>query len=360
MSRAIGHVRNALKDVGGPAPSAEAVEGRPEIVVRVPSDLIDPNAPASHMAQVLMEVVRSVPVKCRVSSIEVPPDLFAGPKVGLQGIRKLTGTRGPLLGVVIRSESSEPFDQAKKFYELAVAGADIGVETPFLLDQPFSPLSARVSHAADMVDRVREEVGRRVIYAVSVDTRSDALMSLVESAADAGISCVALGSPTFEAIEAIARSGHRVAVYVRGGAMDPGLSWASPEAAAALLRLAGADVVERPSAGWRLGRSEISSIDSALLGKLVERAKKSLPAAVGMVHPGSVETNVLLFGTDQALMFDEGVYGHPWGCKSGVIAARAALDAALRGEGFYEAVEGSEELKLAADRWGYLPPDEVP
>jgi len=359
VDRAASRVQDALTDVGGPAPKVDVREGRPDVVVRVPVDLIDASAPATHLAQILKEAVRSIPSECQVSSIEIPPDVFVGPKVGLQGIRKLTGTRGPLLGVVIRSESSEPFDQAKRFYELAVAGADMGVETPFLLDQQFSPLSARVSHAADMIDRVREEVGRRVIYAVSVDTKSDALMGLVESAADAEIPCVALGSPTIESVEAIARSEYKVAIYVRGGAVDPGLSWMSPEAAATLLRLAGADIVERPSAGWKLKKDEISSINSSLLEKLAEGVRKSLPAAVGAVHPGSVETNVMLFGTDQVLMFDESIYGHPWGCRSGVMAARAALDAALRGEGFFEAVEGSEELKLAADRWGYLSPDEV-
>ena len=84
-----------------------------------------------------------------------------------------------------------------------------------------------------------------------------------------------------------------------------------------------------------------------------------MPSARGAVHPGSVEANVSLFGVNQVLLFDEGVYDHPWGYKSGVSAARAAIDAALRGEGFFEAVEASEEIRVAVDRWGYLAPDAV-
>jgi len=350
-------LNSEFRGLGEPAPRVARGEVEGALVVEIPVDILDPASPATHLAQVLRWIVGAVPARATVSRLSLPGEPFRGPRLGLRDVRRHTGIRGPLLGVVIRADSREPFDLAKRFYELASAGADLGLELEVLTDHPDSPISARASHAADMVDRVKEETGRRPIYVVSVEADASSLLDRVQEVADSGLPFVALGASSLGSVEAVAASDLKVGVYARGGPGHPSMGWLSPGACAALLRSAGAGLVERPSAG-SIPRSDIGEADSALLSE-VEGLARAMPAARGGLHPGSVEANVSLFGVDQALVFDEGVYDHPWGFKSGVSAARAAIDAALRGEGFYEVVEANEEIRAAVDRWGYLAPDAV-
>ncbi len=357
VEAAVEALNSAFRGLGDPAPRVKRVADGERLTVEIPRDIVDPASPATHLAQMLRSVLRAIPAEARVSRLAVPEGLFRGPRLGLKDVRRYTGIRGPLLGVVIRAESREPFELAKRFYELAASGADLGLEPEFLVDHPDSPISARASHAADMMDRVKEETGRRPIYVVSVESRADALVDRVQEAADAGLPFAAVEASSLASIEAIAALDVKIGVYARGGPGYVPMRWLSPGACATLLRLAGAGMVERPSAG-SAPRASIEETDSALLGK-IQGIRSAMPSARGVMHPGSVEANVSLFGANQVLLFDEGVYDHPWGYKSGVSAARAAIDAALRGEGFFEAVEASEEMRVAVDRWGYLAPDAV-
>ncbi len=297
--------------------------------------------------------------------MQIPKDLltyFPGPKLGSEGIKRMLASKGPLLGVVMRTNPEIlPATQARIFYDIAISGIDVGADPQYLSNQSFSPIEARTSHFADMIDRVRGETGRRIMYAINITAGCDKIMEFAEKAVENGataleidISCTGLST-----LEMLNKEGDfGVPIYVTGineASFITSRGSISGKAMALMVRLLGGDLIARVAISRESYHlEELKGIDEAMRRKL-DKLSPAMPAACRGVFPGSLEANILTFGQDQVLMADEAIFFHPWGIQAGAKALREAMDAIMRGEGVLMAAQTHDELKQAIEKWGYGP-----
>jgi len=303
--------------------------------------------------------------KVELVDIRIPKDLltyFPGPKLGGEGIKRMLASKGPLLGVVMRTDPEIlPATQARIFYDIAISGIDVGADPQYLTNQNFSPIEARTSHFADMIDRVRGETGRKIMYAINITSRCDKILEFAEKAIENGatalevdISCTGLS--TLEIL--VKEGGFEVPIYVTGvheASFITSKGSISGKAIALMIRLLGGDLIARRAISREsYNVEELKGIDGAIRRK-IDNVFPAMPAACRGIFPGSLEANILTFGQDQVLMADEAIFFHPWGIQAGAKALREAMDAIMRGEGVLMAAQTHDELKQAIEKWGYGP-----
>ncbi|MGC9019843.1 MAG: RuBisCO large subunit C-terminal-like domain-containing protein [Candidatus Methanodesulfokora sp.] len=317
--------------------------------VQVPRTIFDIN---SGLLQSLALVINSLPHgNIRLEDVEADFSYMSGPSNGAEGIIRSFGTRGVILGAVLRPiQGIHPADLADVSYKLISAGLDFIRDIPGLIDQEASQIGLRISLIGEKIDKVKEETGRRAVYWVNVTSRLGKLIDIVQKSLDNGTRTLFydLSIGCMDGITAIREAfGKKVFLYVN---LPSYQSPFSPSILAKFARLYGADIVERPGY-YGTNREEVSNIDRALASDI--GVKKSLPAARN-IHPGEVEANLAIFGEEQAIIADEAVYGHPMGEEAGVRSMRECIDAFLRGEKLPEIINSYEEIKIAVEKWGIL------
>ena len=336
--------------------------------IEYPLELFDPESIGvpqliSTITTNFFEVIKAASIE--LVDIRLPEGFlkyFPGPRFGIEGIKKAVASKGPLLGVVMRtSPDTLPAAQARIFYEIATSGIDIGMDPQYLTNQEFSPIEARASHFADMIDRVRGETGRKIVYAINITSRCDKILELAERAVDNGATAleIDISSTGFSALETLIRNGgFNVPIYVTGvyGASFVTLRRSiAGKIIAFIVRLLGGDIIARSSVSHNnYSVDELREIDTMLKRKEGD-ILPAMPAAYGKIFPGSLEANILTFGQDQILVADEAIFSHPWGVQAGARALREAMDAIMRGEGVLMAAQTHDELKQAIEKWGYIP-----
>jgi len=303
--------------------------------------------------------------KVEIVDIRIPKDLltyFPGPKLGSEGIKRMLASKGPLLGVVMRTNPDIlPATQARIFYDIAISGIDVGADPQYLTNQNFSPIEARTSHFADMIDRVRGETGRKIMYAINITSRCDKILEFAEKAVENGATAleVDVSSAGLSALEMLVKEGDlEVPIYVTGvqeASFLTSKGSISGKTTTLMVRLLGGDLIARRAISRdSYDVEELKGIDDVMRRKL-NNVLPAMPAACRGIFPGSLEANILTFGQDQVLMADEAIFFHPWGIQAGAKALREAMDAIMRGEGVLMAAQTHDELKQAIEKWGYGP-----
>ncbi len=79
--------------------------------------------------------------------------------------------------------------------------------------------------------------------------------------------------------------------------------------------------------------------------------KKVMPVASGGLHPRLVPDLIETFGKDVVIQAGGGIHGHPEGTKTGALAMRHAVDAALKGVSLEEYAKNHPELRGALETW---------
>jgi ribulose-bisphosphate carboxylase large chain len=79
--------------------------------------------------------------------------------------------------------------------------------------------------------------------------------------------------------------------------------------------------------------------------------KTVMPVASGGLHPRLVPALLDIFGKDVIIQAGGGIHGHPDGTKTGALAMRHAVDAALKGISLEEYAKTHVELQGALDTW---------
>lgn len=284
-----------------------------------------------------------------------------GPAFGLDGIRELTGVRDrPLLLSMIKPCIGMTIeDSATIFRETALGGTDIIKDDEVLTHTTGSTPVERVRAFRKEAERVKEETGRTVPYAVNITGRPDRMLADAKACADEGATAFMINysATGYGALQMIRDA---VNVPVLGHFAGTGPFIESPHSGMAgtialgqLPRLAGADMamILTPWGGYPLStgtyRSTVSALRTPMAG-----LKPTLPLIGGGVHPGMVEKYVGDLGNDIALSPGGGVHGHPDGSRAGATAMRQAIDAVLEGRPVVEAGEEHEELSRALLTFG--------
>ena len=131
-----------------------------------------------------------------------------------------------------------------------------------------------------------------------------------------------------------------------------------------LARLIGVDQLHIGTVVGKLEGSleEVSEINEEMEKKVVKatkdrlaqdwkKIKPVLSVSSGGLHPGHVPYLVKHLGKDIVIQMGGGIHGHPNGTFRGAIAARQAVDAAMKGISLKEFAKNHIELRDALELW---------
>ena len=306
----------------------------------------------------------------RLIDIDFPKEFvreFKGPKFGIEGIRKIIGTlksRRPHIGTIIKPKVGlSPKETAKVAYEAAVGGVDFIKDDETLTNQKFCPLDERVSNVMEVLDKVKEETGRTVLYAPDITTEAYKVLELADRAIENGAKALMIDVLTsgFSALRLLAEDSsinvplhcHRAmhAAFTRNP--RHGISMLI---IAKIVRIIGGDQLHTGTAVGKMGGrdkriEEIVYIDN-WLRKEFYGLKKVFPVASGGIHPGIVPVNIKYLGVDVVIQAGGGVHGHPLGTRAGAMAMKQAVEATMKGISLKEYAKAHKELKIALEKWG--------
>ncbi|MBI5228982.1 ribulose 1,5-bisphosphate carboxylase large subunit [Candidatus Micrarchaeota archaeon] len=344
--------KNSISDIGFPIENFSwDVGGIPQLMSTIAGNLFG------------LEKLKNV----RLLDVHLPKSVvreFKGPRLGVEGLRKIIGTeinRRAHVGTIIKPKIGlPPKEQAEVFYEAASGGIDCGKDDETLSNQRFSPLLERAQAIREVVDKVKSETGRRVLYAINVTNRCDKLLETVDSAAENGatllmIDAVCVG---LNGIQAIAEANNHLPLLVhRAGhaAFDRNPRHGiNNMVIAKLSRLCGGDLIHTGAIGKMHGEVlEIRAYNDFLRREWFH-IRKSMPVASGGLHPGLVEKNIKLLGSDLQLQAGGGIHSHPKGTRAGAAAMRQAVEAVNHRIPLNEYAKTHSELKAALKKWGYV------
>ena len=302
----------------------------------------------------------------RLLDVEFPDVLvapFAGPKFGMEGVRRLVGTtKRPHVGTIIKPKVGlTPKDTAAVAFEAAIGGVDLIKDDETLTNQAFCPLGDRVAEVMARLDEAKSETGRHVLYAVNVSTRADGILDRAQTALDNGANMLMVDVLTsgFDAVRALAEDASvKVPLHIHR-TMHAAMT-RNPEHGIAmrpfarLVRMVGGDQLHTGTASGKMGSIPIDEIrgDNEALVCRCYGLKQVFPVSSGGLHPGKVGAELAALGTDLVLQAGGGIHGHPGGTAAGARAMRQAVDAFMEGIAAEEYAKDHYELEQALRKWG--------
>jgi ribulose-bisphosphate carboxylase large chain len=284
---------------------------------------------------------------------------YEGPRFGIEGMRALTAVYDrPLIGTIVKPKVGLPPDEySKVVYEAAMGGVDLVKMDETLTDQNFCRLEELVSWVMELLDQFEQSMKKKVLFAVNITDRPDKLLERADKVINLGANCLMIDvicsgltavqtlreDPSIRVPIYCHRAGH--AAFTRS--KDHGISWT---VYCKLVRMLGGDVLH---AGTIVGK--MAGNDELLNYKALRDDwfgfKPTMPAASGGLHPRLVPELVRYFGGDFMMNFGGGLHGHPSGTRAGAIAARQAVEAAMRTVGVDEYAKEHAELRTALKKW---------
>lgn len=299
----------------------------------------------------------------RLLDVEFPKEIipFKGPKFGIEGVRKLTGTTDrPHVGTIIKPKVGlNPEDTAAVAYEAAIGGVDLIKDDETLTDQKFCPIAQRLPLVMEKLDQVKSETGRTVLYAVNISAAGDKILERAKQAKEMGANMLMIDVIVcgFDAIRVVAedpsinlplhihRTMHAAITrnHEHGIAMRPFCR---------LVRMLGGDQLHTGTVSGKMEHDTQELIgDNRTLTHPWHGIRSVFPVASGGLHPGGVADEMRVLGNDLILQAGGGIHGHPDGTRAGATAMRQAVDAAMEEIPLATYAEDHPELKRALEKW---------
>ena len=358
---------------GLPAARQEALERHAGRVVTVEGNLIRIAYPLANLTPDLPALLTctfgklSMDGKIRLVDLTLPPHFaaaFAGPKLGVEGVRERTWVHGrPLLMSIFKSCLGLTLTElAEGFFQQALGGVDLIKDDEIFFNDSEAPFERRLEACLRAGERARRETGLTVIYAINLTGPVHQLPEKARRAVRLGANALLINVVPygFDLLQRLAEDPEitvpLVAHPALAGAIYPSGDYgiAAPLLLGTLMRLAGADLVLFPSpyGGMALERSEALDLASRLKDKTHLPCLPAFPVPSAGIHPGLVPHIMDDFGLDVVINAGGDIHGHPGGAAAGGRAFRAAIDASVAGTPLEEAAAGSSELRMALDQWG--------
>ena len=302
----------------------------------------------------------------RLLDVEFPKDFvreFPGPKFGVEGVREIVGTLGdrrPHIGTIVKPKVGlNPKETAEVAYEAGVGGVDLVKDDETLTNQRFCPIKERLPAVMEALDRVREETGRTVLYALNVTARPDRLLETADWAVENGANMLMVDVLTagFSAVRMLAEDPSiRVPIHVHR-TMHAAIT-RNPKhgidmmVVAKLVRLVGGDQLHTGTAAGKM-ESDVERLKEIndFLRSDWHGLKTVFPVASGGIHPALVPENVRVLGRDIVIQAGGGIHGHPMGTRAGAKAMRQAVEAVMAGVPLEEYAKTHPELRAALEKW---------
>ncbi len=286
---------------------------------------------------------------------------FRGPELGLKKIRKLTRIRDrPIVGTIYKPKLGlNPREQAEFGYIVYSSGIDYSKDDENLGSMVFNKFQDRVVRILEVVDRIKSEQGRRVVYAANITSPVDEMLRRAQFVRDHGGKCIMIDILTagWSALEYITKQRFRMIVHGHR-AMHAALTrnprhGISMLVIAKLARLAGVSALHT---GTVVGKMEGSKDDVVEIDRFLRERwhgiKPTMPIASGGLHPGLVPRVLDILGRDLIMTFGGGLWGHPGGPEAGAKAIRQAVDSHMKGVPLKTHAREHPELDQAIKEWG--------
>lgn len=294
----------------------------------------------------------------RVVDVRLPADYGTTPRFGIAGIRRLTGvTSGPLIMAIFKPALGlSAADHAAILDEVASAGLHVIKDDEILGDLPSCRAIDRVRAARPIIERIRREEGRELLYAVNVTGRAHELLDRARELVREGANTLLVNVLThgWSVLESLAADpqvnvplfAHPAFAGAICGSPDHGMSYRA--VLGTLMAHAGADAVLYPAHYGSLPFDPKE--EDAIRRELAARDVFPVPSA-GVI-PGLVPQILGDYGNDVILNAGTGIMDHPDGAGPGVVAFREALRLACPGVRFNVGELEPGPLRRAVEKWG--------
>jgi ribulose-bisphosphate carboxylase large chain len=290
---------------------------------------------------------------------------FPGPKFGIEGIRELTGTkdfRRPLIGCIMKPNVGIDANvMAKMAYEIASGGVDLIKDDEALVNPKYCRLEDRVVKIMDALDKVREETGKKVLYAFNITMdRQDKMIEAAEVVKAHGgnhlMVCYAyMGfggirrlaeDPSINLPIHVHRCGHGAVSRMPDHGIDAVLI-------SKLGRICGADEMHLGAIQGKFHYSITEAVKHvSVFRDPFYHFKPTLPTLSAGNHPGNVAATCEIVGNEVLLLAGGGIIGHPISPTAGARAMIQAAEAYMKGIPVQEYAKTHEELDAAIKYWG--------
>lgn len=215
------------KNLSGPP-----VYRRAEVTLSWPLSNLGPSLP-NLLATVAGNLSELKPFSgLKLLDVTLPPaflDRYQGPQFGVAGTRRLTGVyERPLIATIIKpSVGMPPGDTAALVKTLAEAGIDFIKDDELQADGPHCPFLERLHAVMDVVNRVADRTGRKVMYAANITGDIDEMLARHDAVAAAGGTCVMVSMNSI-GLPALAYLRRRCQVAIHGHRNGWGMLSRSP------------------------------------------------------------------------------------------------------------------------------------
>jgi ribulose-bisphosphate carboxylase large chain len=334
------------------------------IRIAYPLDLFEPG----NIPQLLSSVAGNIfgmklIDRLRLEDIEFPARYvksFPGPEVGLEDLRRIMKIHGrPIIGTIFKPKLGlNPKEQAKLAYQVYTAGLDYTKDDENLTSMSFNKFEERVSEMFNVIDRVKTETGRTVVYACNITAPAQEMLRRAEMIKSRGGKCMMIDIITagWSGLQFMRKQNLGLAIHAHRAmhaafTRDPehGISM---KVIAKLSRLAGVTGVHTGTVVGKMEGDKKSVLETnASLKSSWHGIKKVFPIASGGLYPGLVPELISLLGKDIVFTAGGGLWGHPAGSVAGAIALRQAVDSVTKGIPLKKCAEKHEELEIALKHW---------
>jgi ribulose-bisphosphate carboxylase large chain len=286
---------------------------------------------------------------------------YRGPNFGIEGCRKLTAVQGrPLIGTIIKpSIGLTPEQTAEIVNTLGDSGIDFIKDDELLSSAANSPFDLRVKMVMDVVNRLADKTGRKIMYAFNLSGEIDEMLQRYETIINAGGTCamISLNSVGISGVKKICDIGELAIHGHRNGwgmlTRHPLLGIDFP-AYQKLWRLAGVDQLHVngiENKFWESDNSVVRSIEACLTP--LAGTKTVLPVvSSGQWGGQAFETWRRTKTTDLLYMAGGGIMAHPMGPAAGVKALQQAWKGAVEGLQLNEAASTYPEFAKSVEKFG--------
>jgi ribulose 1,5-bisphosphate carboxylase large subunit-like protein len=360
-----------LKSCTGQVLSVEEIDkGKGIVKILLPIKNMDyENAPYSH----IWMFIAGGPVfelnsykKIRLLDFKPPATVlkyFPGPSMGLDSFREYLGVdeKALLLGAIVKPCCGlDENSVADLVFEAGMAGLDLIKDDEKMNNVEYCQLGKRTKSVHEKLDRVKEETGKKPLYATNITTRSDRILDNARIARDNGANGLMLNifASGFDAITILREASDiDLPIYCHSGTRsafnrvdDQGIAL---NVVAKFVRYLGGDFFRTGiSGGYCVGTKEQFDTANMSLTENVPGIKDTILALSGGLRPGNLGSNLANTGYRAIYMGGSALAGHPMGIKAGVKAFRQAAEAYEKKVPMDVYAQGHQELKAAIDMWG--------
>ncbi|MBE9129812.1 MULTISPECIES: RuBisCO large subunit C-terminal-like domain-containing protein [unclassified Coleofasciculus] len=294
----------------------------------------------------------------KVVAVRLPENYGRHPKLGITGIRERLGVvNRPLVMAIFKPALGlSANDHAAILQEVASAGLDIIKDDEIMADLEVAPTLKRLEACCQVLDQVKQQTGRTVLYAVNVTGAAGKLIEKARLLVREGANALLLNVLTygFSVLDALAAD-PEIDVPIFAHPALAGALCASPDYGMAysvvlgtLMAHGGADAVLYPA---HYGSLPFDSAEEARIRDNL-RSRNVFPVPSAGIHPGIVPKALSDYGQDVILNAGTGIMDHPDGSAAGVKAFFEALERLRQGQSFNLETLPPSPLRRAFEKWG--------